>query len=223
MSSKPFWEHGNGEVCNIANVEFTSTVVNPVGQTESPVMYPLLIYFCGLGSSDLDCVGMDLEAMSRITSQPFVLVVPLRPPQTWWVLDNHRAPWGFVDGSLMTTEVDNYCRWISTLAATPGIDAASVSLFGNSAGAYAVTEIMAGNMHIRLNLVGICAVHGHGQPDLDGLGIKRKKNSRTITDKWHAYINRLSSHRIGPVSILAIHNKEDTGRVRMSLAPLCAF
>ena len=187
MSLHPFWTEGPSKVHEVDNVRFQSTLINPIAETKQRDSYPLVIWFGGLGPSGLDGIGVEFAWLSRATSKPFVLVAPLRPSTTWWVLDDCRPPWGCVIGSLLTSEVDKYCRWIETLAGASGIDRTSVSLFGGSAGAYATSEIIAYGT-CALHCVGLAAVHGHGRPDLDGLDEERRKRSVEIMDKWTAYI-----------------------------------
>ena len=129
MSLHQFWAGGPSEVHEVDTVKFHSTLINPIAGTKQRDSYPLVIWFCGLGPSGLDGIGVELAWLSRATSKPFVLVAPIRPLTFWWVLDDCRPPWGCMTGSLMISEVDKYCRWIETLAEVSGIDRTSVSLF----------------------------------------------------------------------------------------------
>ena len=94
MLRHQLWADGPCNVHAIEDVRCQCTVVSPVGQPEQADSYPLAIYFCGLGSSGLDRVGASLSTLSRMAPWPFLLVAPIRRPDTWWVLDDHRAPWG---------------------------------------------------------------------------------------------------------------------------------
>ena len=205
MSLHLFWKEGPSKIHEVDNVRFHSKLINPV-QRDS---YPLVIWFGGMGPSGLDGLGVKFAELSRATSEPFVLVAPFRPYETWWVLDDCRPPWGCVTGSLLTGEVDKYCRWIQTLAEASGIDRTSVSLFGGSAGAYAISEIIAAGT-CALHCVGLFAVHGHGRPDFDGLDEERKNRSDEIMGKWTAYINRIRNHRTTPNILIGVHNEKDT-------------
>ena len=161
MSLPPFWTEGPAKVHEVDNVRFQSTLINPIAESQQPDSYPLVIWFCGLGPSGLDGIGVELVWLSRVTSKPFVLVAPIRSSTTWWVLDDSRPPWGCVIGSLLDSEVGKYCRWIQTLAGASGIDRTSVSLFGGSAGAYATSEIIARGT-CALHCVGLAAVMAMG-------------------------------------------------------------
>ena len=156
MSSHRFWEDGPSKVHVVGQVKFHSTLITPVADAKPLDKYPLVIWFCGLGPSGFDGIGVELSWLSRKTSKPFVLVAPIRPATTWWVLDDSKPPWGCVIGSLLRDEVQRYCRWIEELARDGGIDHTSVSLFGGSAGAYAASEIIAGGT-CRLYCVGLAA------------------------------------------------------------------
>ena len=200
------------KVHEVDNVRFQSTLIHPIAVSGKAVQrdgYPLVIWFGGMGPSGLHGLGVEFAELSRATSEPFVLVVPFRPSETWWVLDDGGHPWGCVTGSLLTGEVDKYCRWIQTLAGTSGIDRTSVSLFGGSAGAYAISEIIAAGT-CALHCVGLVAVHGHGRPDLDGLDEECKTRSDDIMGKWTAYIKRISKHRTTPNILIGVHNEKDT-------------
>ena len=204
-----FWEGGPSKVHEEGGVKFQSTLINPIAECKQPDSYPLVIWFCGLGPSGLDGIGVELGWLSRKTSKPFVLVAPIRSPTTWWVLDDNRFPWGCVIGFLLDSEVGKYCRWIEALAGASGIDRNSVSLFGGRAGAYAISEIIASGT-CELHCVGLAALHGHGQPDLDGLDEECRKRSDMITDKWSAYINRIRNHCTTPKILIGVHTEEDT-------------
>ena len=208
MSFPPFWIGHPSQVHEVEDVKFQSTVINPIVGTKDLDRYPLVIWFCGLGPSGFDGIGVELAWLSRATSKPFVLVAPIRRYTTWWVLDVKQHPWGCVMGSLMSNQVGMYCRWIGTLARTPGIDSNSVSLYGGSAGAYAVSEIIA-HGSFTLRCVGLAALHGHGRPDLDGLDDERKIHSKEIKDKWMAYINRIKEHRTTTKFLIGVHKEED--------------
>ena len=179
MSLPPFWKEGPAKVHEVENVRFQSTLINPIAGSKQPASYPLVIWFCGLGPSGLDGIGVELVWLSRATSKPFVLVAPIRSSTTWWVLDDSLPPWGCVIGSLLDSEVGKYCRWIQTLAGASGIDRTSVSLFGGSAGAYATSEVIASGT-CELHCVGLAALHGHGRPDLDGLDEECRKRADEI-------------------------------------------
>ena len=209
MSLPPFWKEGSAKVHEVENVRFQSTLINPIAGSKQPASYPLVIWFCGLGPSGLDGIGVELVWLSRVTSKPFVLVAPIRSSTTWWVLDDSLPPWGCVIGSLLDSEVGKYCRWIKTLAGASGIDRTSVSLFGGSAGAYATSEVIASGT-CELHCVGLAAVHGHGRPDFAGLDEECSKHSVEIRAKWTAYINRIRNHRTIPKILIGVHTEEDT-------------
>ena len=209
MFSPPFWTEGPAKVHEVGNVRFQSTLINPIAESKQTDSYPLVIWFCGLGPSGLDGIGVELVWLSRATSKSFVLVAPMRSSTTWWVLNDRWPPWGCVLGSLLVSEVDKYCRWIEILAGASGIDRTSVSLFGASAGAYAVSEIIACGT-CKLHCVGLAAVHGHGRPDLGGLDAECQFRSDEIKSKWVAYINRIMNHRTTPNILIGVHTEEDT-------------
>ena len=209
MSFSRFWKEGPFKVHEVDNVRFHSTLINPIAESNELDRYPLVIWFGGLGPSGLDGIGVELGWLSRVTSKPFVLVAPIRSPTTWWVLNDNRFPLGCVIGSLLDCEVVKYCRWIETLAGASGIDSTSVSLFGGRAGAYAISEIIASGT-CELHCVGLAALHGHGQPDLDGLDEECTRSSDKIIANWSAYIDRIRNHITTPNILIGVHTEEDT-------------
>ena len=208
MVLPPFWKESPRKVHDVEEVRFHSTLINPIAAFEVPERYPLVIWFSGGGPSGFDGIGVELSDLARATSKPFVLVAPIRS-SSCWVLDDSQPPFGCVSGSLSASEVAKYCRWIQSLARAEGIDNASVSLFGGSAGAYAVSEIIASGM-CELYCVGLAALHGHGRPDLVGLDEECKSRFVKINANWTAYINRIGNHRRGPSILIGVHSEEDT-------------
>ena len=60
MSFLSFWNEGPSKVHEVGNVKFHSTLINPIVEVEQPDRYPLVIWFCGLGPSGLDGIGVEL-------------------------------------------------------------------------------------------------------------------------------------------------------------------
>ena len=209
MALEPFWNDGPSKVHVVDGVRFQSTLINPIAECQHPEKYPLVIWFCGLGPSGLDGIGVELASLSDATSKPFVLVAPIRSWKTWWVLDDGQPPFGCLTGSLLRNEVVNFCRWIQSLAGASGIDHTSVSLFGGSAGAYATSEILALGT-CQLHCVGLAALHGHGRPDVFGLDEKEMKRSSDIIANWRAYIKRIKEHPLSPKKLIGVHTEEDS-------------
>ena len=209
MSLPPIWSEGPSKVHDVGGVRFQCTRIDPVVESQQLERYPLVIWFCGLGPSGLDGIGVELSWLSRATSKPFVLVAPIRSSGTWWVLNNSQLPLGCVFGSLLECEVEKYCHWIQILAGSSGIDPNSVSLFGGSAGAYAVSEVMASGT-CKLHCVGLAALHGHGRPDGVGLSALCRDRLEEIKFKWFAYINRIREHKSSPNILIGVHTVEDS-------------
>ena len=168
MASAPIWSEGPLKVHDVGGVRFQCAFIHSFVQSPQLERYPLVIWFCGLGPSGLDGIGVELSLLSSASPKPFVLVAPIRSPETWWVLNDSRPPFGCVFGSFSEGDVKRYCHWIGTLAESPGIDANSVSLFGGSAGAYAVSEVLASGT-CNFHCVCLAGLHGHGRPDDVGL------------------------------------------------------
>ena len=203
-----FWTESPRKIHDVEDVRFNSTLINPIAAFTVPECYPLVIWFSGGGPSGLDGIGVELAELSRATSKPFVLVAPFRS-SSCWVLDDSQPPLDCVEGSLSASEVAKYCHWIQSLAGAEGIDHTSVSLFGGSAGAYAVSEIIASGT-CELYCVGLAALHGHGRPDRVGLDEQCKSRFVKISANWTAYINRIGNHLRGPSILIGVHSEEDT-------------
>jgi len=106
--------------------------------------------------------------------------------------------------------VQSLADWVTCLASMPGVDSNMVSLLGFSAGAYAVTELLACRHQVRFHALAFGGVHGHGQPDLRGIcGKNRIKNADSIKRKWNDYIQRLKFHKGAPGGIFAAHHPND--------------
>ncbi len=201
MSLPPIWSEDPSKVHDVGGVRFQCTRIDPVGESQQLERYPL--------PSGLDGIGVELSWLSRASSKPFVLVAPIRSSGTWWVLNNSQPPLGCVFGSLLEGEVEMYCYWIRILAESSGIDPNSVSLFGGSAGAYAVSEVMASGT-CELHCVGLAALHGHGRPDDVGLSAEFRSCLEEIRGKWFAYIKRIREHKSSPKFLIGFHTVEDS-------------
>ena len=93
------------------------------------------------------------------------------------------------------------------MARSVGVDRQQVSAWGFSAGAYAVSECLARLPQAVLKNVVVGGLHGHGQPDLQGVaGRRRLSNGSTIIDKWNAYIIRLRGHPGVPGHFVCVHH-----------------
>ena len=83
--------------------------------------------------------------------------------------------WSWTICDYLPNVVDVYDRWMEALATALGIDASRVGLFGFSAGADAVAELLArGCCALKYRGIGLGVVHGHGQDSADGLPKTRR-------------------------------------------------
>lgn len=185
-------------------VQFRACLVLPTGTASTPgtTSYPLAVYFPGMTENAGEVMRMKGD-WGRLTKEPFVLVAPVKPNKLWWFIDDD-SDWGWVKGDVRTALVRVYCEWLAALAELSHVNADRIGLFGWSAGAYAVTEII-GHGCIPLTGVGLGGVHGHGQRDVEGLADIRKAGT---IEKFHAYLERLGNHG-GVPWIEATHAPED--------------
>lgn len=223
-AAEPFWA-GQGKALQWCHpetnacVRFKATLVKPHGSGADPRgdideaalseagRLPLMVYFCGTGSTG----GMEelrVDALSRLIPGPVVMVAPVKTGHIWWVLSSNGG-WGYLDGELLDTEVRLYASWIKALGDDPSIDSDWITVVGYSAGAYAASEIFACGM-VSLRSVVLGGIHGHGQPDLEGVDGKRVNRGNSIIGKWRSYIDRMSSHSGAVGGIFGAHHRGDT-------------
>lgn len=154
--------------------------------------WPLAFCFPGLGETAGDVVGW--AAWTLVAPEPFLLVAPARPNNTWWFI-NDKSDYGWAKGALRPDLVELFGSWMEALATSPGVDSQRVGMFGFSAGAYAAAELLAQPAGARLAGVGLGGVHGHGQCDLSQLPLVYRQGAAS---KFEAFLDRLRSHRGAP-------------------------
>lgn len=147
------------------------------------------------------------QALSQLATKAFVLVTPLRPLGYWWTIEGD-SDWSYVDGLFQHEKAEELAEWLQELAQDPAIDSERVSLLGFSAGAYAITELLATCL-FRPFVAVLGGVHGHGQPDMKNIVGKRKAKEEEILEKWDAYIERVRHHGGATGGILGAHNQGD--------------
>jgi hypothetical protein len=181
-------------------------LILPDGQSQESVNFkkklPVAVYFYSMGEK-VDAIFSMTRDFQRIAPEPFVLVAPTRPKKMWWFIDSE-TEWGWIQGNFQQPVVQLYCRWLESLTSLPGVNPKRIGLFGWSAGAYAVTELLAEGC-IPLSGVGLGAVHGHGQNDPAGL---RSDLQGPAVEKFEAYLERLMAHA-GVPWISATHGNTD--------------
>jgi len=185
-------------------VEYRAMLVLPQGSVAMPGTgsLPLAVYFHGLGETS-EAIDEVAKLCARVALEPFVLVVPSRPARKWWFIDND-STWGWLQGEFLSGLAALFAAFLGFLAEQPGIDCGRVGLFGYSAGAYAVVEVLAHGC-IPLSGVGLGGVHGHGQQSTAGLPRHRAKGA---TRKFAAFLARLRQHQ-GVPWIEATHGRTD--------------
>lgn len=182
---EPFWNEPS-RILSWEGLSFRATAVRPRGdEGAEDSKLPLTFYFTGLGAETSD---QRFHAAQWLTSapHPFVLVEAIRPEGMWWFLSSDQ-PTGFRDGEFIQTVLDKWVMWMHVLAEYPGIEKNEISIMGFSAGAYAITELLADPRIIPLRAAIVGGLHGHGQPD--GQGIRRQRQRQAI-EKWGTYIRR---------------------------------
>mmetsp|Transcript_107402 Transcript_107402/g.310397 ORF Transcript_107402/g.310397 Transcript_107402/m.310397 type:complete len:526 (+) Transcript_107402:111-1688(+) len=195
------WAEGSMQVWESPQhgaVQYHARIVEPsakapgAGVPRAPLL-PLAFYFTGLGESAnmLESLASDMAA---VAPEPFLLVSPLRPKGGWWFI-NSCSRLGWIRGSFQKHLVDRYVAWLESVARRPGVDPNRVGLFGFSAGAYAVAEMLAAGVGITLSGVGLGAVHGHGQWDLSDLDAAPAACVRSAPLKFETFLQRVRGHQ----------------------------
>ena len=75
MSHPPFWPEGLSKVHVVVNVRFQSTLIYPIAETKQCDSYHLVMWFCGVGSSALHGIGVEVAWLSRATVSAFALKI----------------------------------------------------------------------------------------------------------------------------------------------------
>jgi hypothetical protein len=207
----------------VGGVLFQATIVEPkaIGNAETNgtgTRYPLVVWFSGAGTRG-GLEEVDLELLKRIAPGPLVVAAPLHERffGPWWVLNSGSCEWGYCDGTLERDRLRLLATWLGVLLDVPEIDKNWLSLIGFSAGAYAVTELLAAagpsatfaKNTLRPRTVVLGGLHGHGQPGDAGLDAPRKQKINEIKAKWQAYLKRVGGHCGAPGGIFAVHCRED--------------
>lgn len=180
-------------------VEFQAFLIEPPGLAFCKQHLPLAVCFPGLGARNPAVA----DAVRRVALEPFVLVVAIRPKKGWWFIDDG-SKHGWITGNVRHNLVRCYVEWIGSLAVRSGIDRDRVGIFGHSAGAYAVLEVLMAS-NIRFSGVGVSGVHGHGQWDCTD--IPRELHDQA-TLKFADFVRRLAQHG-GANFIHATHSPND--------------
>ena len=196
-------------ICDKTGVPFDEAVVQPsraAGVAHGEKL-PLVIWFAGLGQQGFD--GLPPDALEPQAPGPFLMLAPRRKKGTSWFITGDR-PWAWLDGDYDRQELDRIVAWIGAMSRRSDVDPRMVSLIGFSAGAYAATEILASG-RVRIHSLIVGGVHGHGQPDLEGIqGAKRLLQSAAIYEKWKKYLERLGCHQGVHGHIGFCHHPKDT-------------
>lgn len=190
-------------------------VASPAGA--APEGLPIAFFFPGLGMRAEDAIVGGYRDWAAVATEPFILVAAERQPGRWWFIDDD-TPWGWLSGDFRPETVRLTSAWIDDLSTRQGIDPGRVAIFGFSAGAYAVAELLASGRLPELSGVGIGGVHGHGQAHVDTLSAKR---SEGVIDKFLAFVHRLSGHS-GARWIEATHADSDQCSRWEDAAPILA-
>lgn len=174
-------------------VQYYARVVEPAGMfpgTCGASTLPAAFYFTGLGesASRLESIA---KQMSRVAREPFVLVSPVRPKHGWWFI-NSASKFGWIRGEFDAAMVERHAAWMKSIVCRPGVNAKRVGVFGFSAGAYAVAEILAAGVDFELCGVGLGGVHGHGQWDSSDLPAAHVRSARV---KFLAFLRRIRRHQ----------------------------
>ncbi|CAK0872772.1 unnamed protein product [Prorocentrum cordatum] len=189
---KQKWYGSEGEC-----VEFRAQLISPRGSGAAPsrdCAYPLAVYFAGLDEKPDVVIEQMASDWAKIAPEPFLMVAAYKPWGMWWFIDNATGGsggYGWVDGEFQ----DEWQLHTRCLRHRGGfVDHRRVGLFGFSAGAYAVVELLSHGC-IALSGVGIAGVHGHGQHDVSDLPPDKAPGAQ---QKFAAFLGRVRAHSGAP-------------------------
>ena len=169
--------------------------------------WPIAFYFPGLGNTPATVMAMD---WSSSAPEPFFLVVPKRPAGKWWFIDGENG-WDWASGAFLPDVANLFKRWLSAMVKKPRIDVSRVAIFGFSAGAYAVTELLAcgDSDGVVFRGVGLGGLHGHGQDNTAGFPAWLAKNGIGVKH-FESFLERLRGHSGSPVieSISGVNDRQ---------------
>ena len=193
---------------------YRMAVIGKNSENESGRPLPLVVWFGGINDELQKGIGgCNHEELGKCAISPFVLLaLEPRKGHTWFIKDCKKPYWTWIDGEYDRGTVISMSQFIGRVVRKHQayIDSALISLVGFSAGAYAVTELLAfsdSNFHI--HRVVLAGVHGHGQPDSRGINDKRINDMDNITNKWNEYKQRIASHKGAGGGIAYLHNEND--------------
>eukprot|EP00971_Amphidinium_carterae_P032529 640537-Amphidinium_carterae.1 len=142
-----------------------------------------------------------------------LLAAPLRKPSHWF--SENSKNYGWLEGNLDVELVCNMALLLEELAKHPRVDARKIVLYGFSAGAYAISELLTTHQSVIARTVVLGGIHGHGDSaaQCQALGLPPKLQQRIpeFEKKWEAYLLRLASGpNIHPDRMVVVHNTLDT-------------
>eukprot|EP00971_Amphidinium_carterae_P335576 6471511-Amphidinium_carterae.2 len=196
-------------------VQFQATTLLAPGDS-APEPLPLLFFLSGLeGLGGIrDTTVQDQMRMKNWPAGSLVLVAPLRKSSHWWFSDNSKN-YGWLEGNLDVELVCNMALLLEELAKHPRVDPRKIVLYGFSAGAYAISELLTTHQSVIARTIVLGGIHGHGdsvtQCQVLALPPKLQQRIPEFEKKWEAYLLRLASGpNIHPDRMVVVHNTLDT-------------
>ena len=199
---------------HVSQYYYRMAVIGKNSENESVRPLPLVVWFGGINDELQKGIGgCNHEELGKCAISPFVLLaLEPRKGHTWFIKDCKKPYWTWIDGQYDRGTVITMSHVIGRVVRKHQayIDSALISLVGFSAGAYAVTELLAfSDSKFHIHRVVLAGVHGHGQPDDRGISQNRRNNMDNIRNKWTKYEKRIASHRGAEGGIAYLHNDTD--------------
>eukprot|EP00971_Amphidinium_carterae_P345762 6486889-Amphidinium_carterae.1 len=185
-------------------VQFLATTLKASDYNENEFL-PLLFFMSGLeGLGGIrDTTVHAMMSSKKWPAGSLLLVAPLRKPTHWWFSDNIKN-WGWLEGELDVELVCNMGLLIEELARHPKVDPRKIVLYGFSAGAYVVTELLTTHQSVPARVVALGGV-------ILGLPPKLQSKVGEFERKWTAYLYRLmSGPNVHADRFVVVHNTLDT-------------
>lgn len=184
-------------------IRYLAGRVAPYSEPECQDDEPVVLYLAGLGDAgNVDNPKMLRKRFNHIQNlncRPFLFLVPFRPPGDWWCLEGDDATYGYL-GKLVPEYLERLANMVEDRA-----ESRKILGLGFSAGAYCLTELLAIGRP-RFSAMAFGGLHGHGQPDLDGIPKARHEG---VKEKYQDWITRIRDHQGVEGGIFAMHAEDD--------------
>eukprot|EP00971_Amphidinium_carterae_P112170 2221724-Amphidinium_carterae.1 len=212
--TQEFLFNSPGHTQQLYGLEFQIEICSLPGASDMEPL-PLIWWFCGLNDKNFVRYAYLKEhaVQHGFPGSSFIVATILQPPGHWWFLDD-KKDYGWLVGDLDVPLLHKVVSLMEAVSLHPQVHPRLVFLSGFSAGAYAITELLAVGIPFPVASIVFGGVHGHGNAleVCNSLALSNVVRERTpeFDGKWRAYLSRLSQPSEDDIrSIVVVHNKRD--------------